>query len=244
MKQYLIRLDDACPNMNQDKWQRMEKILSDYSICPMVGVIPNNADDSLSVNNADPAFWCKVERWKIKGWTIALHGFDHCYVSTEGGLNPMWRRSEFAGVPLDVQKEKIRRGIYILEQHNIKPQYFFAPSHTFDENTLIALKECSDIRIISDTVAMYPYRYKDFTFIPQFGGRCMNIPFDGIYTFCFHPNTMTELDFLRLEKFIRRHKSKFCGFDQLNLQHLGNKRLFDKIFSYLYFLQRKIRNIK
>jgi len=57
-----------------------------------------------------------------------------------------------------VQKQKIRDGYAILKEYGLTPKYFFAPSHTFDENTLVALKECSDIRIISDTIATKPYK--------------------------------------------------------------------------------------
>lgn len=39
----------------------------------------------------------------------------------------------------------------------IQPVAFFALAHTFDVNTLRALKECSVIRVISDAVAFARY---------------------------------------------------------------------------------------
>lgn len=241
---YLIRLDDACPTMSSVKWQRMEELLSAYGVRPMVGVIPSNADSKLKTDREDTEFWCKVRRWKDMGWAIALHGFDHCYVSNDSGINPLWCRSEFAGVPLDVQKRKITEGVSILRNHGVSPKYFFAPSHTFDENTLIALRECSDIRIISDTIALKPYLENDFIFIPQIGGRCIDMPLGGVYTFCFHPSAMNDRDFDKLKAFLERHKENFCGFDDLKLDSLLPKSILDRFISWLYFTYRKLRRIR
>ena len=109
MSKYLIRLDDACPTMDAVKWQRVEDMLDRYGVRPMVGVIPANSDPKQIIDSEDVAFWDKVKTWENKGWAIALHGYDHCYISEDGlkGLNPLWARSEFAGVSLEKQKEKI-----------------------------------------------------------------------------------------------------------------------------------------
>ena len=178
MSQYILRLDDASDYMDVEKWQRMEDILDRYGIKPLVGVIPDNRDSSLT------------ETYK----QLALHGCYHKYTTEEGGINPVNKRSEFAGVPLDKQKEMIRHGVDILKSHNIEPKVFFAPSHTFDENTLIALKEESNIRIISDTIANDVYLENGFYFIPQQSGRVRKLPFN-VCTFCYHPNIMKNDDF-------------------------------------------------
>lgn len=239
---YLIRLDDACPTMDSHKWNCIEELLDAYSIRPMVGVIPHNEDPGQQIECEDKHFWNKVHKWQNKGWTIALHGFNHCYISDASGINPLWNRSEFAGIPLEHQKYKIREGVSILRKHNINPQYFFAPSHTFDDNTLIALRDESDIRIISDTIAVKPYQYGDFVFIPQLGGQCKEMPLKGIWTFCLHPTTMNEDAFKNLDKFISNHKSEFIGFSDLDLSQIGKKDLLSKILSFAYFQIRKLRN--
>ena len=240
-KRYLIRLDDACPNMNHAKWFKMEKLLDEYGIKPMVGIIPHNEDPKQEIDDEDPNFWDSVHNWEMKGWTIALHGYNHVYSSKEGGLNPLWNKSEFAGHSKEIQKEKIRNGVSIMRNHGINPLFFFAPSHTFDETTLDALREESDIRIISDTIALRPYKYKDFVFIPQLSGRCREMIVKGVYTFCFHPNTMTESAFERTEDFLKVHKEEFVSFDKLNIDCLNNKSLIDRILSSSYFFIRKIK---
>lgn len=243
---YLIRLDDACPTMDAAKWQRMEDILDSYGVRPMVGVIPNNNDSKQKIDTEDPNFWSKVNKWSNKMWVIALHGYDHCYISEEGlkGLNPLWARSEFAGVPLEKQKEKIREGMKIFRSQGIDPKYFFAPSHTYDQNTLVALKEESNIRIISDTIATKPYKDRDFTIIPQLGGHCSEMKISGIWTFCLHPSAMTEENFVATEKFISEHKDEFIGFYDLDLSNLKKKDIKSRLLSWIYFTRRKIRRIK
>lgn len=213
---------------------------------PMVGVIPANKDPKQHINDADSEFWNKVKNWEKKGWAIALHGYDHCFISEAGmsGLNPLWARSEFAGVSLEQQKEKIRKGIAEFMTHGIDPKYFFAPAHTYDENTLQALREESNIRIISDTIATKPYRKGDFIFIPQLGGRCAEMKLPGVWTFCLHPSAMAEEDFVATEKFVKAHQNEMIGFDELELTDLKGKSLFSRLLSWAYFTRRRLKGIK
>lgn len=245
-KQYLIRLDDACSSMNYVKWHRMESVLDKYEIRPMVGVIPCNEDPKQRVGCENKSFWGLVESWRQKGWTIALHGYNHCYTSQKGlvGMNPMWEKSEFSGLPLEEQRKKINKGVAIFRKHGINPRYFFAPSHTFDENTLTALREESDIRIISDTIATKPYQYKGFVFIPQFSGHCREMILNGVFTFCFHPNTMVDSDFHYLEKFLSVHQNEFVCFEELELKNVPRKGIFDMLLSFCYFTLRRLRGLK
>lgn len=241
--QYLLRLDDACPTMDREKWERIEDLLDRYGIKPMVGVIPHNEDSKQEVSPADTNFWNKVHKWEDKGWAIALHGYNHCYSSNGGllGLNPMWSRSEFAGLSYEEQRGKIRKGIAIMREQGFNPKYFFAPSHTFDENTLMALCEESDIRIISDTIATKPYRYKEFVFIPQFGGQCREMKLGGVFTFCLHPTTMEDEAFERTEYFLKLHKDKFSSLEGIDLLNVAKKSLFDRLLSWCYFMLRKMK---
>ena len=194
------------------------------------------------IDTADCDFWTKAKKWEQKGWAIALHGYDHCFISDAGmsGLNPLWERSEFAGVPLDVQKEKIRKGVEVFRANGIEPKYFFAPAHTYDEYTLLALLEESNIRIISDTIATMPYPKDDFIFIPQLGGRCSEMALSGVWTFCLHPSTMKDEDFKATENFLMTHIDEVLGFDELNLTKIKGKNLMSRILSWMYFTRRKI----
>ena len=238
---YILRLDDASEYMDVEKWSLIEEILDRYSIKPIVGVIPNNQDKSL-VNKyqKDPMFWDKVKKWESKKWTIALHGYTHVYSTNSGGINPVNFRSEFASVSLEEQKKKVSQGVRIFKKHKLNAKVFFAQSHTFDMNTLEALKTESDIRIISDTVANDIYKIGEFHFIPQQSGRVRKLPFK-VTTFCYHPNTMNERDFKILEDFIIKHKEKFKNIYELKLID-RNPNLYDIFLKKMYFAIRAIRN--
>lgn len=235
MSRYIMRLDDACEKWNKANWIRMEKLLDYYGIQPLVGIIPHCEDEMMNKYQVDEEFWSIVDKWIKKKWIIAMHGYDHVYLTQCGGINPVNKRSEFAGVPFHIQREKILKGIKIFEKHRLKPKVFFAPSHTFDNNTVLALKESSDIRIISDTIANKPYSDDGFTFVPQQSGKVRRIPLHTV-TFCYHPNVMNETAFEELEMFLKKYSSKFIQFPLIAVQR--KKNYLDVILEKIYFIRK------
>lgn len=237
---YLLRLDDASEYMDNEKWDNIESLLDKYNIKPIVGVIPKNEDEVL-INRYEEnkAFWNRVREWNERGWDVALHGFNHVYSTQSGGINPVNLRSEFAGMPLKEQKIKIIKALNIFNEHGLKPLIFIAPSHTFDENTIQALKEESNIRVVSDTIANDVYKAGEFYFIPQQCGHVRWLPFK-VTTFCYHPNYMTEEEFRKLEDFIKRKRSRFGSFKELSLK---DRRLsiYDLFLRSIYFFLRRMR---
>ena len=97
---YLIRLDDAHPCMDHEKWDRIEKIFSEHNVKPLVAVIPNNKDITLNNGDFSEYFWEKVKKWQNKGWTIAMHGNTHEYhnVPSYKSILPLYNRSEFSAL--------------------------------------------------------------------------------------------------------------------------------------------------
>lgn len=236
MSKYILRLDDACEKMDIEKWDRMEQLLDKYGVKPLVGIIPYCEDPMMDDYPVDSKFWSKVNNWITKDWSIAMHGYNHVYSTECGGINPINKRSEFAGEPLEVQKEKIRKGISIMRGRGINPKIFFAPSHTFDRNTLLALKAESDINIISDTIANDVYYQDDFQFVPQQSGRVRKLPFK-VVTFCYHPNMMKTVDFVYLEQFLEKNAVLFTKFE-LIVNKKRKKSILDKILEKIYFLRK------
>lgn len=238
MSKYIMRLDDACPRHDRERWQRMEELLKAYGVNPLVGIIPACKDPMMDQYPVDGEFWNRARAWQSRGWCIALHGYDHVYATGAGGLNPVNQRSEFAGVPLEIQQQKISAGLALLREQGLEPKVFFAPSHTFDENTLTAIKACSDIRLISDTIANSPYCRDGFTFVPQQSGRVRKLPFEYV-TFCYHPNEMKDGDFRELEAFLNVHEGEFIAFPLGRTERRENIR--DALLRRAYFGMRAVR---
>jgi len=236
MSKYILRLDDACEKWDKEKWIRMEMLLDQYGIKPLVGIIPHCEDQEMEEYGLDHEFWNRVKNWRDKGWTLAMHGYNHVYSTNCGGINPVNNRSEFAGLSLEEQRTKIRAGVEIFQAHGMEPQIFFAPSHTFDENTLEALRQESNIRIISDTIAWDAYRQGEFIFVPQQSGKVRKLPL-GTVTFCYHPNMMNDEDFEEVEEFFQKHKVRFANFSTEGIHRKFG--MLDYILRKGYFLRRK-----
>lgn len=235
MKKYILRLDDACPKRNIINWDKMEKLLDKYSVKPLVGIIPDCKDPEFEKYPTDDFFWTeRILSWEKKNWTFAMHGYEHVYSSKDKGINPVNFYSEFAGITYAEQVQKIRYGVSILRKHNIEPKVFFAPAHTFDKNTIKALIQETEIRIISDVPANKPFTKYGLTFVPQQSGRVRELPF-AVQTFCYHPNIMKDSDFDELESFLQKHK-----FSDFPLGQTKRKlSLYDWLLMKLYYWRHR-----
>lgn len=220
MKKIIFRLDDICPDMNYDKFERIRDLFLKYNVKPLIGLIPNNEDEKLKFertkgSNVDDNFiWEELLVLQNEsGWDVALHGYKHEYVTKDGGILNINNQSEFAGVNFDEQLSKIKKGKDIIEKRGFKIKCFMAPAHSFDENTIKAIKK-SEIEIITDGVGVYPYDiYEDVIAFPVPATIFRNFPV-GIYTICLHPNTMREKDFVRIENLIIKNRSKCITFSE------------------------------
>ena len=132
-------------------------------------MIADNQDRDLRLSDPDTEFWDRVRLWQRKGWSIALHGFRHQFhpIDKNKQLLPFHDRSEFAGLGLDQQRQKIRQAIKIFEKAGVNATLWVAPAHSFDHTTLEALTSETNIRTISDGISLLPFKHRGFNFIPQ-----------------------------------------------------------------------------
>lgn len=235
---YLLRLDDASEHMELHKWRRMEQLLDKYGVKPIYGIIPCCQDPELIKYPMVENFWSLMKMWENKGWTPALHGCNHVFFTQDGGINPVHKKSEFAGLPLEEQYNKIQMGMEILIEHKIETSIFFAPAHTFDKNTMKALKKSSRINCINDTIANDMYYEDGLYFLPQQSGKCRKLPF-RVTTFCYHPNIMMERDFEELDFFLQHNHIKFVAFSDIELKK-RRRDCWDNLLRFLYFIRKEM----
>lgn len=237
MLKYIIRLDDACPQMDEKKWNKIENLLDKYNIKPIVGIIPDNRDKEFN-NEKIENFWEKyAKKWQEKHWIIAQHGLNHDLSETI--------RTEFKGKSLIEQLEILKKGYEILESKGICVDCFFAPAHTFDKNTVKACNKLKFYKFISDGCAFYPYKKNDVLFIPCVFDTPHKISSKGIFTFVYHPNKMVEKDLEYLENFIVTHRENFeIDIDDIIEQYKYRKRNVKDVFlQMLIFGYRTLRRI-
>lgn len=163
--QIAIRLDDITPDMDWERFLAFKEILDGCGIKPLIGVVPDNRDENLHRTEAADGFWEYIKELQENGWCVALHGYRHIYTTKKGGLFPLNRFSEFAGVPFDRQKEMLSEAAEILEKNGIRTDIFMAPAHSYDRNTLKALKELGYCNM-TDGFGSRPYRWQGMTFYP------------------------------------------------------------------------------
>ena len=239
-----IRMDDITPGMDWKKFQRFKDLLDANGIKPLIGVVPDNRDKKLCIDDEKPDFWEYIKELQQEGWVIAMHGYNHLYTTREGGLFPIGSKSEFAGLSLARQNEMISKGKEILRSKGIRTDIFMAPSHSFDKNTLRALKS-NGFYIITDGFGTEPYREKGMIFYPISvrRGRSLKDKRDGIVTFVYHANTMDEKDFASLENLLST--DKVVSYDEYLKFEVTDRPAFQSAAMYMIaFLKRTVVKLK
>jgi len=229
---YLIRFDDLCPTMNWTIWDQVEPILREHGILPIVAVVPDNRDSSLCIAPERPDFWDRVREWQHLGWTIAVHGHQHLYTSTDPGIIGINRRSEFAGLPRESQATNLAEALKIFESQGLRPTVWVAPGHSFDWNTLVCLRDCG-IAVISDGFFTRPVRRAGCVWIPQQLWRMRRMPL-GTWTICHHINTWGPRQVRQFARNIRIHHDAIVGVERLLSGAIGELSLLDRMFSVVY----------
>lgn len=220
MSHYILRFDDITPGMNWENFLKIKNIATSYNIKSILGVVPENRDPKLSPNQlmCETEFFNKLKDYDEYGDTIAQHGTYHLYTTANSGILNINNKSEFAGYSYEEQKNKLLIGKKILQQHDIWQPYFMAPSHSFDINTLKALKALG-FEAVTDGYGLYPYDIEGITLVPQLVGKPIKlIPF-GVQTICLHTNSMNDRAIDSMIKFLNANHKQFINFkDALNLE--------------------------
>ena len=242
---YLIRLDDASHYSDLSKWKLFEQLFEKYEVKPIIAAIPYNKDTSIQYSSYNKLYWKWLQSMDIRGWSIALHGYQHLYhkIDRTKNLFPFYNRSEFSGLTLEEQKEKIKKGITIFKKNNIFPKVWVAPGHCFDLNTIEAIIQETDIKIISDGIAFNPYFKFNLHFVPQQLWDFKKRRF-GLWTICLHPDTMSLNEIRLFEETIEfLHKEKkLTRIDKIIFKKKG-PTVFDQLFSYYFWTKHNLKGL-
>ncbi len=248
MRKIAIRIDDITPEMDWVMFHRFEKLLDKYEICPLIGVVPENKDPKLegADGRRNPAFaegeayrnW--LEEKQQLGWVVAMHGYDHVYVTKQGGLFPLNDFSEFAGVAYAQQKAKLEQGVQKLKQLGIQTEIFMAPGHSLDKNTLRALKECG-FRYVTDGFGDAPYLREGLTFLPISFLRKQELKKDsGVTTFVVHTWDMSEEEFRWYENLFAEQRARILNYRELTKLPAREHSLLEQLGEFAMATGKKV----
>lgn len=254
MKKILIRIDDICPQMNWHKFYLVLDILQKYHIKPLLGVIPDNKDNELNIDNYEPLFFEKIKKMQDDGFIIAMHGYQHLYDSKNNGNFYSRKLSEFAGHPYDVQNLKIVNGLKIFKDNNLKTEIFMAPGYTLDNITFDVLIK-NGFKYVTGGLASKPFTYKGIKVIScREMHKMVNIK---IHTLCLHPNILTD-EYIKndLKLYLDKNKKYLISFElypNLNYHNIFWKfsdfkyrliLLFINIVKYIFKYNKKDKILK
>ena len=60
--EYLLRCDDLCPTMPAERWGRIESLIEEFHLQPILAVIPDNRDPELEVSSPESNFFERMRR--------------------------------------------------------------------------------------------------------------------------------------------------------------------------------------
>ncbi len=182
-------------------------MLLEFSVRPILAVVPSNQDPDLMIQPARADFWSEVRKWQKRGWTIALHGYQHLALTAEAGVVGIAKRSEFAGLSAGLQEEKLRLALKIFAQEEIHPELWIAPAHSFDALTLLALRKLG-FTTLSDGFALRPHRDENgMLWIPQQLWKFRWRP-AGTWTVCCHHNSWRARDLSLFRKALQKYREQ------------------------------------
>ena len=209
-----VRMDDITPDMNWENFSFFQDLFKQTGITPLLGIVPENRDVKLSPEAPHEDFYMRMKELEKQGYCFAMHGCYHVYTTKCGGRFPLNSYSEFAGLPYDKQKELLAYGKEKLKEHGIETDIFMAPAHSYDDNTLKALKELG-FNKITDGFGKVPYMEKGLTFYPIsfLLGRSFKQK-KGVTTMVIHANTVTEADKKRYEQIFRDHGKNMISYTE------------------------------
>lgn len=240
----LIRFDDICPTMDYVQFNRAVELMDRYNVKPLIGVIPNCKDNDLMIEPLHEDFWNYVKSLQAKGYTVAMHGYEHVFCSPHRGMVTNRIGSEFAGLSLEQQIEKIKKGKEILISNGVETEVFFAPAHSYDHNTLRALAVCG-FKYMSDGKSNKAYCIEGVKCLPCRSAGAAKIRGAGYYTSVFHAHEWARTEkaygYEELKRTLIDYHKYIVPFSEYSLQPVGNFYL-QKIGEKAYiFWQNSIR---
>jgi peptidoglycan/xylan/chitin deacetylase (PgdA/CDA1 family) len=227
---FIIRFDDLCPTLNWDVWERVERAVERWGIRPLAAVVPDNRDPHLAVRSPANDFWDRVRDWQSRGWSIGLHGYQHVYETRSSGILGLNARSEFAGLPLELQWRKLRDALACFASHGVRADVWVAPGHSFDGNTLQALRE-GGLTIVSDGFYARAVRdADDMSWIPQQLWRFRPMP-TGLWTVCYHVNSWGEAELARFERDLEGFRESIISLEDVVSEAVPGMSAWDRAFA-------------
>jgi len=240
-------MDDIHPKMNHERFRRFTALLDKYEIKPILGVIPQNLDNTLISDDEDKHFFENMRKLQEQNYTISIHGYQHHYTTTDAGFMGVNKYSEFASILPLVQKQKIENAVKIIKDNGLNSSMFMAPAHSFDYCTMKILKE-NGVDFITDGFYLFPKKIHNIWFLPHQFWSFREVKLSGIFTFGLHIDTIVDFEkFMQeSEAFFLKHKKHFIRVEDIDFEKYNafSYKCLNALFYPLYKLSFLIKHKK
>ena len=237
-----VRLDDITPDMDWERFLKFKALLDKYQVKPLIGVVPDNQDDNLkgTQEGAPSDFWAYIKELQRQGWSVAMHGYRHIYSTDKGGIFPLNHFSEFAGVSYEEQLRMLTEGKQILAEKGIETDIFMAPAHSYDNNTLKALKE-TGFGKLTDGFGSRSYTWKGLTFYP-ISFRLSNTfkKKEGYSTMVVHTGTIKDNEWQSYAGYFERENVSWMNYSDYLAQEPVRRGICGRMAEYLMAVVKSI----
>jgi hypothetical protein len=143
----MFREDGVQPFLLLESLKRVNELFEMSNISVTLGIIPDFSEKYPIESDAELLAYLEEILAKSTIFEAAMYGVTvrYCCVGPLG-------HSEFAGLPLERQEELVRHGLAILHSSfpDVLVTTFIPPFHTYDDNTLIAIRNQGLTAISSD----------------------------------------------------------------------------------------------
>lgn len=240
----LVRFDDICPTMNYALFKKAVSLMEQYHVYPLLGIIPDCKDPDLQIEPYHEDFWEYIKGLHERGYKIAMHGYQHVFDIRHHGIVENRMGSEFAGHPYEIQYEKLKKGKELLLSKGIKTDIFFAPAHSYDENTIKALSNLG-FKYISDGKSNKPYKRFGVLLLPCRSGGCPKIRGGGMYTAVFHAHEWIRpdksYDYDNFIQLLSEHSQNIVSFDDYSTVNPSNTHIQQIVERFYVFYSYNVR---
>lgn len=226
-------MDDITPDMNWENFDFFKNLFRETGITPLLGIVPDNRDPELSCGAGREDFYEVMRSLRDEGYNFAMHGYRHLYTTKSGGIFPLNNYSEFAKIPYEKQREMLMLGRDKLKKNGIDTDIFMAPAHSYDKNTIRALRETGFARI-TDGFGKAPYIDRGMIFYPisfQLGWSLKQK--DGVTTLVLHANTVTEADKERYGRIFKEYGKNMISYSEYLEMEPVSRNIYGRILEYV-----------
>ncbi len=224
----IFRNDDIQPCFAFDRLVNVNNIFIKEAVPVTVSVIPFIGNHTLDEDPTLVDYLKNLKRTHPNLFEITLHGYDHQM------LSDFYGGSEFGGVEYPNQHGRITLGKKALKETlNVDPVTFIPPFGTYDNNTVLALKELGFEAVSGWAQFTKEYYNKTDPFITE---GIFHVPESQSFVMNWQNHTFYTLDYLK-NRFDDYYEKRLIYVQSIHYFTFTNQEKLDELKDFIGFIK-------